>query len=154
MAPTSTTRSGGTLTTANLVNQTTTFTALTSGSRGWYINLPNTGERITRTAALIAGVLHIPSFAPTATACAGGGQSWLYSVDYADGSAPDNANGAENNTVAGRSQSMGDGILADPTVDLVNEQLILQSSNAVLLTENISAGLKKLMVRSWRQRWN
>lgn len=146
--------SGGTLTSADLVNQTTTFTALTSGSRGWYINLPNTGERITRTAALIAGVLHIPSFAPTATACAGGGQSWLYSVDYADGSAPDNANGAENNTVAGRSQSMGDGILADPTVDLVNEQLILQSSNAVLLTENISAGLKKLMVRSWRQRWN
>ena len=49
---------------------------------------------------------------------------------------------------------MGDGILADPTVDLVNEQLILQSSNAVLLTEDISAGLKKLMVRSWRQKWN
>ena len=49
---------------------------------------------------------------------------------------------------------MGDGILADPTVDLVNEKLILQSSNAVLLTEDLSAGLRKLAVRSWKQKWN
>ncbi len=139
---------------SDLVNQTTTFTPLTSGSRGWYINLSSSGERVTRSAALIAGTLFVPSFAPTAAACTGGGQSWLYSLDYADGSAPDHSNGAENNVTTGRKQSMGDGILADPTVDLVNEQLILQSSNAVLLTEDISAGLKKLMVRSWRQKWN
>jgi type IV pilus assembly protein PilY1 len=146
--------SGTTLTQGNLVNQTTTFTALTSGSRGWYINLSNSGERITRNAALIAGTLYVPSFAPTAAACAGGGQSWLYSLDYADGSAPDNANGSEHNVTTDRSESMGDGIIADPTVDLVNEQLILQSSNAVLMTEDISVNLKKLMVRSWRQKWN
>ncbi|MEQ1831639.1 MAG: PilC/PilY family type IV pilus protein [Candidatus Eisenbacteria bacterium] len=146
--------SGSTLFDTDIVNQTSNITPLTSSSRGWMIDLGNTGERVTRSAALISGILYIPTFAPTTAACAGGGQSWLYSLDFADGSAPDHSNGTENNTTTGRNQSMGDGILADPTVDLVNEQLILQSSNAVLLTEDISVGLRKLMVRSWRQKWN
>jgi type IV pilus assembly protein PilY1 len=146
--------SGTAVTTANLVNQSSSITPLSSGSRGWYLNFSNTGERVTHSAALIAGTLYVPTFAPSTGACTGGGQSWLYSLDFADGSAPDHSNGAENNTTSGRSQSMGDGIIGDPTVDLVNEQLILQSSNAVILTQNISAGLNKLIVRSWRQKWN
>lgn len=146
--------SGATLTRANLINQTTTFTPLGTGARGWYMDLPAGGERVTRSAALIAGTLWVPSFAPTTAACAGGGQSWLYSFDYRDGSAPDRRNGQENDTANGRGKSMGDGIMADPTVDLVNEKLILQSSNAVLLTEDLSAELKKLAIRAWRQRWN
>jgi len=114
----------------------------------------DTGERVTHTAALVAGTLYVPSFRPNSTACTGGGQSWLYSLDYKDGSAPDHNNGTANNVTTGRSQSMGDGILADPSVDLLSEQVILQSSNAVLMTEDISAGVKKLVVHSWRQRWN
>ena len=146
--------SGSTLFATDLVDQTTSITPLTSGSRGWRINMSNTGERVIRSAALISGILYIPTFAPTTAACAGGGQSWLYTLDFADGSAPDRYAGGENNSINGRNQSMGDGILADPAVDLVNEQLLLQSSNAVLLTEDISADLKKLLVRSWRQKWN
>jgi type IV pilus assembly protein PilY1 len=142
------------VTRTNLVDQTSSITGLTSGQRGWYIDLANSGERIIRNAVIIAGTLYVPSFAPTASACSGGSQSWLYSLDFRDGSAPDHVNGAENNTISDRSQSMGDGILADPTVDMVNEQLILQSSNAVLLTEDLSENLRKLAVRSWRQRWN
>ncbi len=146
---------GATVSLSSLVDQSSTIQAVTSTKRGWYVNLvEHAGERVTRSAALIAGTLYLPSFLPNADACSGGGQSWLYSLDYKDGSAPDNANGTENNTTAGRVESMGDGILADPSVDLVNEALILQSSNAVLLTHNINAGLKKLMVRSWRQKWN
>ncbi len=145
---------GVTLRPDSLVNQTSTFHAVTSATNGWYVNLSNSGERVTRNPTMIAGTLYVPSFAPTAAACTGGGQSWLNSFDYKDGSAPDHANGQPNNVVSDRSESMGDGILADPTVDLVNQQLILQSSNAVLLTVDISAGLRKLMVRSWRQTWN
>ncbi len=139
---------------SDLVNQTSSFNPVGSNSRGWYMNLPSRGERVTKMGALIAGTLYITSFAPTTAACAGGGQSWLWSFDYRDGSAPDHPNGAENNVVTDRGKSMGDGILADPTVDILNEQLILQSSNAVLLTEDISVGLKRLMVRSWRQKTN
>ena len=146
--------SGATVSTSNLVNQSLSINAPNTGNRGWYLNLPSSGERITRTAALIAGTLYVPSFQPSAGACSGGGQSWLYSLDYKDGSAPSHANGSENNTTSGRSQTMGDGILADPSVDLVNEDILLQSSNAVVITQNISAGLKKLLVRSWRQKLN
>src|SRR5262249_58559424 len=84
--------SGTTLTPSDLRNQTSSITALTSGQRGWYLNLGNTGERVTRGAAIINGTLYVPSFAPTTAACGGGGQSWLYSLDFRDGSAPDNAN--------------------------------------------------------------
>jgi type IV pilus assembly protein PilY1 len=147
--------SGATLTTANLVNQSNTFTALTAGQRGWYVNLTQqAGERVTRSPALIAGTLYVPSFLPNSNACTGGGQSWLYTLDYKDGSAPDHANGTANNTTNGRVESMGDGILADPSVDLLNEQVILQSSNAVLLTQDISAGVRRLIVRSWRQKFD
>ena len=144
--------SGSTVTLANMVDQTSTFHPLNSSHRGWYLNLGRAGERITRTAGLIAGTLYVPSFLPNAGECSGGaGQSWLYSLDFEDGSAPDNPHGGENNTTAGRVESMGDGILADPSVDLVNEDIILQSSNAVLMSHDINGGVRALMVRSWRQ---
>jgi type IV pilus assembly protein PilY1 len=147
--------SGGTISSVDLVDQTSSINAVTGGHRGWYINLvQQAGERITRKPALVAGTLYVPSFRPSAGACQGGGDSWLYSVDYKDGSAPSNANGSENNTTAGRVASQGSGILADPSVDLVNEDLVLQSSNASLITHGFNAGLKKLVVRSWRQKWN
>ncbi|MCC6650044.1 MAG: hypothetical protein IT348_02725 [Candidatus Eisenbacteria bacterium] len=146
---------GGTVALSDLVNQTTAVNSIGNTKKGWYIHLmEEAGERVTRSPALIAGTLYVPSFKPNADACAGGGRSWLYSLDYNDGSAPDHSNETENNTIDGRAQSMGDGILADPSVDLVNEALILQSSNAVLLTHQINTGLRKLNVRSWRQIWN
>ena len=146
--------SGATVSISNLVDQTSSINAATTGNRGWYMNLANPGERITRTAAVIAGTIYVPTYLPNSGACTGGGQSWLYSLDYKDGSAPNFGNGAENNTVDGRIESMGDGILADPSVDLVNEDVLLQSSNAVLITQNISGSIKKLIVRSWRQKLN
>jgi hypothetical protein len=94
------------------------------------------------------------SFIPDESACAGGGQSWLYSLDWKDGSAPDDAHGMSNQVTTGRVQSEGDGILADPSVDLLSESIILQSSNTVLLTESLGSSIKRLMVKSWRQKWN
>ena len=146
--------SGRTLTRSDLINQTSSITQAASVTRGWYVNMANTGERVTQAAALIDGTLYLTSFAPATAACAGGGQSWLYSLDFRDGSAPDNPNGTEHDTVSGRSQSMGDGILASPSVDLVNGELVIQSSNAVLLTEALNANLRRIAVRSWRQKWN
>jgi type IV pilus assembly protein PilY1 len=145
---------GTTFTAANLVNQTSTINGAGAG-HGWYIQLTQaTGERVTRTAALVAGTLFVTSFCPRTDACSGGGQSWLYSLDYKDGSAPDNANGSAHNTTDARVQSMGDGVLADPTVDMLNETVLFQSSNAVVMSENIIGGLKKIVVHGWRQKWH
>ena len=143
-----------TITPSDLVDQTSTFTPI-SGEPGWSIDLvQQLGERVIRTPALIAGTVYVPSFSPNSAACVGGGQSWLYRIDYKDGSAPDHPGGAPNDTTGGRVESMGDGILSDPSVDIVDEQLLLQSSNGVLLAQDISLSLKKLVIRSWRQKWN
>ncbi len=149
------TYSGPALTKADLVNQTSTFTALNGTDRGWYVDLVQySGERVTRAAALAAGVLYVPSFRPKSGACQAGGESWLYSFDFADGSAPDMSDGSENNTTSGRVASMGDGILSNPAIDLVNEDIILQNSNTAMISQDINANVKKLTVRSWRQRWD
>lgn len=147
--------SGTAIAASELVDQTSTFTALLPAKRGWFVTLVQAmGERITSRAALIDGTLYVPSFRPNSGACVGGGDSWLYSFDYKDGSAPSNSIGSENNTTAGRVESKGSGILADPAVDIVNEQIVMQSSNSSLHTKDVNAGLRKLVVRSWRQKWN
>ena len=147
--------SGTTLTRANLVNQTTTFTALNGSDRGWYYDLVQySGERVTKSGALVAGNLYFPSFRPKTGACQSGGESWLYSLDFGDGSAPDSKNGQENNTTSGRVEAMGDGILSNPAVDLVNEDIIMQNSNTSMVSKDINANLQKMTVRAWRQKWN
>jgi len=146
--------SGTTISRTNLVNQTSTINPIGS-SRGWYIDLNQaSGERIIRTAALVGGVLYVPSFKPNVTACRSGGDSWLYAVDFEDGSQSDASNGTERNVTTNRVTSMGDGILSNPSVDIVNDDILLQSSNATMVSQNIDATLKKLVVRSWRQVWN
>lgn len=139
---------GTTFTRSDLTNQTSAINTISSGSHGWYVDLLNgAGERVTRGAALIAGVLYVTSFKPSSAACAGGGQAWLYTLDYEDGSSPEGG-------TTGRAHSMGDGMLADPTVDLVNEAILLQSSNAVVMSRPITGGLRRLVVRGWHQTWN
>jgi type IV pilus assembly protein PilY1 len=145
--------SGNTISSSNLADQSTSIHAV--GSKGWFMNLAQaSGERVTRSAALVNGTLYVPSFQPNTSSCSGGAQSWLYTLDYKDGSAPDNYNGTANNVTTGRAQSMGDGFLADPTVDMVNEAVLLQSSNAVVITYQMTGEIRKLIVHSWRQKWN
>ncbi|MGH7680934.1 MAG: pilus assembly protein, partial [Candidatus Eiseniibacteriota bacterium] len=148
--------SGSTITPpTNMVNQSSSFTALGVNDRGWYIDLTQyAGERVTKMAALVAGSLFIPSFRPKSGSCQAGGESWLYSLDFKDGSAPDKKDGSANNTTAGRVESMGDGILSNPAVDLVNADLILQNTNTAMISKDINANVQKLNVRSWRQKWN
>jgi type IV pilus assembly protein PilY1 len=147
--------SGTTVAKASLVNQTSTFTPLNSSDKGWYYDLNQaSGERVTRSAALIGGNLYFPSFRPKSGACQSGGESWLYSLDFGDGSYPDNQDGSENNTTAGRVENMGDGILSNPAVDLVNEDIIMQNSNTSMISKDINANLQRMTVRSWRQKWN
>jgi type IV pilus assembly protein PilY1 len=143
------------LTRSSLVNQTSSFTALSGSDRGWFLDLTQyAGERVTKAAALIAGSLYVPSFRPKSGSCQAGGESWLYSLDFKDGSAPDKKDGSANNTTTGRVESMGDGILSNPAVDLVNADLILQNTNTAMISKDINANVQRLNVRSWRQKWN
>lgn len=77
---------------SSLVEQT--LSALSTSSRtttsnsvdwavkdGWYISLPDTGERVNVNGILQLGTFVIASNVPTASQCSPGGYSWLYALD-------------------------------------------------------------------------
>lgn len=80
-----------------LVQQTLTnngATRTTSGAtvdfnlvRGWFIDLPDSGERVNIDSMLVQGTLLVPSIVPSNTACSPGGYGWLNFLDYKTGGA-------------------------------------------------------------------
>jgi len=59
--------------------------------RGWYINLPELGERQNVDAQLVLGTLLVPTTVPSSTVCEPGGHGWLNFFDYRTGSADENS---------------------------------------------------------------
>lgn len=53
--------------------------------RGWYIDFPDSGERVNIDGKLVQGVLLIATTVPSNTACTPGGYSWLNFFDYMSG---------------------------------------------------------------------
>jgi type IV pilus assembly protein PilY1 len=73
------TTSGATRTaTSNKVDFTTKL--------GWYVNLPDSGERVHVDLKLDSGLLIVPSTVPSSTVCLPGGYGWLNYFNYATGS--------------------------------------------------------------------
>ncbi|WP_339940738.1 PilC/PilY family type IV pilus protein, partial [Undibacterium luofuense] len=52
---------------------------------GWYLDWPDSGERITLSPKLDMGTLIVPSNVPSDEACSPGGYGWLNLLDYASG---------------------------------------------------------------------
>lgn len=59
--------------------------------RGWYVDLPESGERVNIDSALAQGVLVVPTIVPSNTACSPGGHGWLNFFNYKTGGAVDTA---------------------------------------------------------------
>ncbi len=57
--------------------------------RGWYVDFPDSGERVNIDSDLIQGVLVVPTVVPSNTACSPGGYSWLNFFNYRTGGAID-----------------------------------------------------------------
>ena len=57
--------------------------------RGWYVDLPDTGERANVDFKLVQGTLLVPTIVPSATACSPGGYGWLNYFNYETGGAID-----------------------------------------------------------------
>jgi type IV pilus assembly protein PilY1 len=65
-----------------------------SKKAGWYVNLPEGGERVTIDPQLYAGTLVFATTVPSVSACQPGGYSWLYQLNYkTGGKVKDNASG-------------------------------------------------------------
>lgn len=53
--------------------------------RGWYVDLPDSGERVNVDMTLVQGTLIAPSIVPSNTVCSPGGYGWLNYFDYETG---------------------------------------------------------------------
>jgi type IV pilus assembly protein PilY1 len=86
----------------SLVNQTLSINTNGTGTRiasnnavnfysgrGWYVDFPDSGERVNIDGDLIQGVLVVPTVVPSSTACSPGGYSWLNFFNYRTGGAID-----------------------------------------------------------------
>jgi type IV pilus assembly protein PilY1 len=146
--------SGSTVTTSSMKNQTSTFTALTATDRGWYVNLTQSaGERIVKPNLLIGGTVYVTSFKPLADVCAAGGESWLYAFDWQDGSNPDDEDGNEDDGTDQRIDDLGNGIASEPVFDFGNEDIVIQFNDTSIHTEDVMGQFTRMIVRSWRQRY-
>ena len=137
---------------SDLIDQTSTINAMDPSARGWFMDLvQGSGERVTKPAALVAGVVYFTSFTPNTAICSAGGESWLYHVDFDDGSNPDNDDGSEDDNTDNRVTDLDDGIASQPIFDLGNEQIIIQSTGTDLSVMDAQSNIQRLVVRSWRQ---
>lgn len=142
---------GGTATKKTMADQTATIGDITDET-GWYVELWNElGERVTESAVVVAETVIFTSFAPTQAACVGGGNSYLYQMRYdTGGMAPKE----DSENPADRSISLGDGVASYPVVDLAQGTVVIQSSDAQIHVEPISADIQRMTVRSWQENYD
>jgi type IV pilus assembly protein PilY1 len=134
---------------ADLTNQTSSIGDVTN-TNGWYIDLEmQSGERVIEPAAVIDRTVYFTSFAPTGDECAGGGYSWLYSLNFDNASNPD---GPEDST-SNRVESLGSGVASKPVVDLVNGEVLVQTSDSRLTVTDIGTP-RNILVNSWREKFD
>ncbi len=154
--------------TANVVQQTLTQTTDVSGAivrtassnavdfssnDGWFIDLPDTGERDNTDPALALGTLVFTTNVPNANACTIGGYSWIYYLDYRTGSFVSTASGQQ---VARR---LGNSLATRPVlVRLPNNSVVslTKLSDTTVDVGNVPIGAGGNTVRRvlWRELFN
>jgi len=60
-----------------------------AGDLGWFINLPESGERVIVDAFTLEGLVFFNTMTPSVVPCAAGGSSWLMAVDMKTGGNPE-----------------------------------------------------------------
>ena len=121
---------------------------------GWYLDLwHDSAERVTQPAVVVAQTVLFTSFAPSSDACSSGGQSWLYRLDFQTGGLPQSEDG-EPGGPEERDQALGDGVASQPVIDLASETVVIQSSDASIIIEDLQVEFFHLSVRSWQENYD
>jgi type IV pilus assembly protein PilY1 len=61
--------------------------------RGWYVDFPESKERVNIDSKLVQGTLLVPTIVPSSSDCSPGGSSWLNYFDYRTGGAVNTTTG-------------------------------------------------------------
>ena len=59
------------------------------GDHGWYISLPDTGERSITNPVVRGGIVFFNTFVPESDPCSSGGYGWRFALNIEDGSTPE-----------------------------------------------------------------
>ncbi len=147
--------SGDSYVRADLADQTSDPDSAIGDAAGWFVDLwSGTGERVTERAVVVANNVYFTTFAPSGAACQAGGTSWFYHMHYSTGSTPEVDDDYEGTDTAERSEELGEGVASRPVVDIVNENIIVQSSNATIAVQDIGQAIFHLSVRSWQENYD
>jgi hypothetical protein len=103
---------------------------------------------------VVANNVYFTTFAPSGAACQAGGTSWFYHMQYLSGGSPEVDDDYEGTATAERSEYLGEGVASRPVVDIVNESIIVQSSNATIAVQDIGQAIFHLSVRSWQENFD
>lgn len=123
-----------TLTTSGSTRTVTSNTVDFATKKGWYVDLPDTGERINTDPALALGALAFTSNSPSATVCVPGGSSWLYFLNYQTGGV------ITNSTITWSAISMGDALASRPVlIQLPSGKVVtlVRKSDATTQTQDV-----------------
>jgi type IV pilus assembly protein PilY1 len=74
-----------TITTAGSSRTSTNNAVNFTTGRGWFVDLPDSGERQNVSSQLVSGTLLAPTTVPSATVCSPGGTGWLNFLDFKTG---------------------------------------------------------------------
>ena len=78
--------------------------------KGWFIDLPDNGERSVTNPLLALGAIIFTSNIPSTDACAPGGSSWIYFLDYETGGF------IAGSTVSWSGKSLGNALASEPVL--------------------------------------
>ncbi|MFT3813230.1 MAG: PilC/PilY family type IV pilus protein [Acidovorax sp.] len=67
-----------------------------SAQNGWWVDLPQAGERVAIDMVLVSGMLSVATAIPKGDACTSGGSSWTYYLNAANGNALGNTAGSKS----------------------------------------------------------
>ncbi len=116
--------------TSTVTNSTVNFTT----QKGWYVDLPTTGERVNTDPALAGGALIFTTNIPSTTICVPGGSSWLYFLNYQTGGL------VTNSTVTWSGKSLGQALASRPVlIQLPSGKVVtlIRKSDATTATEDV-----------------
>lgn len=139
-----------TLTASGTTRTASTTTVDFALKKGWYIDMPASGERINTDPALVLGALVFTSNIPSSDVCTPGGSSWLNVLDYKTGGK------LTGSTVAWSSISLGDALASRVVpIKLPSGEIkaLVRTSDAATTTTGVPVPSSSTTGRraSWRE---
>ncbi|MHB9100350.1 MAG: pilus assembly protein [Sulfuricella sp.] len=132
--PTRTSLQQQTLTVSGTTRTATNTTVDFTTKKGWYVDMPASGERINTDPAIALGALVFASNIPSSDICTPGGSSWLNIIDYQTGGK------LTNSTVLWSSTYLGNALASRPVlIKLPSGEVkaLVRKSDATTITTGV-----------------